>query len=178
MAFPATDLAQVVAGEYVDENDYNSLIDGLNFLADPPACRVYNSANVSIPNNSATSLTFNSERYDTDSMHSTSSNTSRITFNTAGLYVVSGTIQLAADSDYTLVQLGIQANSSTNIALIRDMATVNDSRILTVTTVYKFAAADFVELQVRQVNTSAAANNVLAVGNYSPEFSATWIGRG
>lgn len=167
------------AAELITVQKFNEqIMDNISFLANPPACRVYNSANVSIPNNSATSLTFNSERYDTDSMHSTSSATSRITFNTAGIYVVSGTIQLAADSDYTLVQLGIQADSITNLALIRDMATVNDSRILTVTTTYKFAVNSFVELQVRQVNTSGAANNVLAVGNYSPEFSACWIGLG
>lgn len=40
---------------------------------------VYNSANQSIPNNTTTILLFDSELYDTDSIHSTSTNTSRLT---------------------------------------------------------------------------------------------------
>jgi hypothetical protein len=42
-------------------------------------CRVYNSTVQSIPNNTVTAVTFDSEFYDTDGIHSTSSNTSRFT---------------------------------------------------------------------------------------------------
>ena len=62
------------------------------FFIDPPACSVYNSAVQSIPNATSTALTANSENYDNDSMHSTATNTSRITIQTAGRYLLSGTI--------------------------------------------------------------------------------------
>ena len=40
-------------------------------------CRAYNNANLALNNGTDTFLTFNSERYDTDAFHSTSSNTGR-----------------------------------------------------------------------------------------------------
>lgn len=57
-------------------------------ISNPPACQAYNSTNLSIPNNVATAVTMNSEAYDTDTMHSTSANTSRVTFTTAGIYTI------------------------------------------------------------------------------------------
>lgn len=58
------------------------------YILNPPACHVFNSANISIPNDTATALTFNSERYDTDTMHSTATLTGRITIVTEGIYIV------------------------------------------------------------------------------------------
>lgn len=50
---------------------------------------VYNSANISIPNNVATALTFNSKIFDSDLLHNISTNPSRLTCKKAGLYLVS-----------------------------------------------------------------------------------------
>jgi hypothetical protein len=58
------------------------------------SCRVYNSGNQTISNATWTDLTFDSELYDTDTMHDTSSNTNRITFTTAGVYVWMLTVML------------------------------------------------------------------------------------
>src|SRR5919108_3594221 len=57
-------------------------------LKEPPACMVYRTSNLSVANNTLTSVPFNVELYDTDTMHSTLANTERITFTTAGVYVV------------------------------------------------------------------------------------------
>ena len=64
-------------------------------LTDMPlikACRVRNSVAQSLANNTDTFLTFDTEDFDNDSMHSTASNTDRITIQTAGLYFVLGHI--------------------------------------------------------------------------------------
>jgi hypothetical protein len=50
--------------------------------------RVYNNAAITISTSSSTELTFNSEHYDTDSIHSTVSNTGRLTCQTAGKYLI------------------------------------------------------------------------------------------
>lgn len=50
-------------------------------------CALNNSGAQSMTNNAFTKLTFDTEEYDSDTMHSTSSNTSRITINTAGKYL-------------------------------------------------------------------------------------------
>lgn len=68
-------------------------------ISNPPACQAYNSTNLSIPNNTATVVTMNSEAYDTDTMHSTASNTGRITFTTSGIYTI--TFEVVWDKNTT-----------------------------------------------------------------------------
>jgi hypothetical protein len=58
-------------------------------------CKVGNSSDISIANNTDVYLTFNSEKFDTDAFHSTSSNTGRITVPSgkAGYYQVYSSVQ-------------------------------------------------------------------------------------
>jgi hypothetical protein len=60
-------------------------------------CSLYKSANQSVANNTGTAITFDTEVFDTDGYHSTSSNTSRITIPTGktGYYLISGTLSYA-----------------------------------------------------------------------------------
>lgn len=63
------------------------------FLYTPPMCRAYQSSTTeNLATATTTAITFDSEDYDTDSMHSTVSNTDRVTATTAGKYVVTGGI--------------------------------------------------------------------------------------
>lgn len=152
---------------------------GAHFQANPPACRVFHNANQSINDNTVTTVTFNSERWDTDSMHSTSVNPERITFNTAGLYIVTFHAAYASAADYDRTTYAIRLNGTTVLAetITTDQdATFNPSA--SVSTVYKFAASDYVEARTYQDNTANAARNLIVAGNQSPEFSATWIGLG
>lgn len=171
-----------VAGEHPTAAQFNANIrDNVSFLANPPACRVYRATSQSITNNSLTVVTFDTERYDTDSMHSTSSLTSRITINTAGIYVVSAHIVWQADTDYTRRLFDLLLNGATIIARKSDESAAHgiaNDEGWNLSTQYKLAAADYVEVRVFQTNTSAGANNVTAATNYSPEFAATWVGKG
>lgn len=171
---PYTSLTTVASGNVIDPAWGNLVDSNLDFLANPPACRVYSSGSFShASSGSAQPITFNSERYDTDSMHSTSVNTDRVTFTTAGLYLVEGGVQW--DANATGVRyLAIRLNGSTIIRLRQDNA-VNDLGQL-VSTVYKFAAADYVQLMAFQ--NSGATRTIIAAGNYTPELSATWVGLG
>ena len=146
----------------------------------PPACRVYNNASQSIPHNTLTAVTFNSERYDTDTMHDTVTNNSRITFTTAGLYAITANVQLASATDYTEFLLGIRADGATYILqhADRDPGTLSFARVMAVATQYKFTAGQYVELIVRQQNGATAARNSEVGGNWAPEFAATWVGTG
>lgn len=154
--------------------------DGLNYLANPPACRAYHNTTQSLTDNTETTVLFNAERYDTDTMHSTSTNTGRITFNTAGLYVVGFLIEVAAAADYTLCYTSLRLNGTT--PLFEDVSYADPVAAANVhlggTTVYKFAAADYVEIRAYQDNTANAARNITNAANRSPEFWATWIGLG
>lgn len=156
------------------------VVDNVSFLANPPACRVYHNTTQSIAHGVFQAVVFNSERFDTDSMHSTASNTSRITINTAGLYLVTGHTEFVTATDYTEHLVGFKVNGSTFIAFVRDKdpGTASDTRLYSVATTWKFAATDYVELFVFQGNGAAAARNLSGTAAYGTEFSATWIGRG
>ena len=141
--------------------------------ADPPpevipAARVYNSANISIPNATLTALTFNSERFDNDSIHSTASNTSRLTATTAGVYSISGNFTMAPlGSGVGLI--GVRLNGSLIIAYQRFAGITATNLIQAIQTTYKLDVGDYVELIAHQ--DSGSALNVIAASNYSPEFS-------
>ena len=147
------------------------VVANVSFLANPPACRVYNSANLAVVNaGSGSVLTFNSERFDTNTMHSTSSNTDRITVNTAGLYQVtfSGTWATAASSTRVFELWNSSAGRIGSAAL------VGTELSATVTALWKASAGQF--FYVIAYQTSGGGLNVNAVANTSPEFSAVWVG--
>ena len=175
MAYPATDISNRAAGDFVTDVMWDELVDALNFLANRPACRVYHSAAQSLANNTDTTLAFNSERYDTDSMHDTVTLNSRVTFNKAGLYTLFATLDFAANATGIRVAY-IMLNATTTLALDIRNASSADVTSLTLATTYKFAAGDHVILVAKQ--TSGGALNVSSAGNRTPEFGATWIGRG
>src|SRR3954463_13444130 len=66
--------------------------DPLTFLLDPPAAQVRRTTAQTIVTGTPTAIAFDAEDADTDAMHSTVSNTSRLTCLTAGRYAVSGCI--------------------------------------------------------------------------------------
>jgi hypothetical protein len=139
-----------------------------------PSARVYNNANISHAT-SATfqALTFNSERWDSDEIHSTSSNTGRLTCNTAGLYLITGHIEFAANATGNR-GARIRLGGSTNIAsALRPAATGGDISDVSVAVTYRLAETEYVELLSYQ--SSGGALNVLSSANFSPEFSMTWI---
>ncbi len=137
-----------------------------------PACRVYKTTATSIANATVTSLTFNAERYDNDGMHSTSSNTGRITINTPGVYLVTfhGTWGTSGGGRRWCA---IQMNGATRIGQ-GDFNPAGDS--MSIATAYKFAKGDYIEAQVYQSNGGAI--NLNAFGDASPEFSATYLSDG
>ena len=79
------------AGDAVTAADYNIMANNAIFLAKPPACRLYNTANLTGYTMNST-ITWSAEQYDTDNMHSNVTNTGRITATTAGMYLVSGCV--------------------------------------------------------------------------------------
>ena len=177
---PYTSPATQTAGAVAAASWANSIKAATDFLANPPACRVYHTANQSIPNSTESTVAFNSERYDTDSMHSTVTNNSRITITTAGLYAVSVSLQFGVDTDYTVAYAVLRVNGSTQIAYggVGTWSAALVGPLVSVGTISKFAAGDYVEVRVLQANASAGANNIIASAQGSPEFSACWLGLG
>lgn len=168
---------------YETDTDRTVVYTGTEWRLDhnPPACRVFHSVDQSLADATITAIAFNSERYDTDTMHDTAVFNTRITFKTPGVYVVTASLAFTGATDYTSLFLGIRLNGLTYIAQASAPG-ANDSGLnviaLIQSTQYKFAVNDYVEVLAWHNNTANAARNVLSSANHSPEFSATWVGVG
>lgn len=158
------------AGQVPPASWGDQIRDNFEFLIDPPACSVYNSAAQTIANATTTSMTADSENFDNNSMHSTSTNTSRITFTTAGRYLCFATVQFAADVD-GVRNVKFRINGATEYECVQVPAVSSVSSIvITATRAFVFAASDYVECRV-----SHTAGNNLSVTLL--EFGATFLTR-
>lgn len=157
------------------------VVDNLDWLAHEssggaPMARVYNSTAFSVANTTFTAITFNSERYDIGACHSTSSNTSRLTVPSGGggVYIIGGCASFAANAT-GIRQLSIRVNGTTDIWAVSDTSvTASGAANLALTTDYRLAAGDYVELVAYQ--SSGGNLNVSNAGSYSPEFFFRWVG--
>ena len=114
-------------------------------------------------------MTFDSESYDTDTMHSTSSNTSRITFTTAGKYSVKGVF--CSDTN-AVVYGGIRLNGSTYIQKEGvGNAGANTANGFTFALDYVFAAADYIELMGTLASTGTAKGTEAGCQMHAHKFA-------
>ena len=135
------------------------------------SARAFNTAAFALTSGTAAVITLDSERWDTDTIHSTSSNTSRLTATTAGKYQITGHAEFASNGTAGRRRIEILLNGTTVLAsqdCVLNTATPTDAVRCSITTHYDLAATDYVELRANQ--TASATLNVNASGNYSPEF--------
>ena len=135
-------------------------------------CRAYNSGNLTVHNNAVTPLALDSERFDTNAYHSLVTNTSRLTVSTAGYYLIAGSFEFTTA---IFGQALIYLNGTTFISIqgAAADATVGSAQC-SISTVYKLAGGDYVELAAYQ--NSGADATILAAGNYTPEFMIAFLG--
>jgi len=130
--------------------------------------RVKNNANISINDSTQTTLTFNTELWDTDTIHDTGSNTERLTCKTAGKYLIVLNLAWAGDVDgYRIAQINLNAGA-TPICYSVQISAGTGWLGQIVTTIWDLDVDDYVVADV--YHTAGAALNVLHVANMSPEF--------
>lgn len=155
-------------------NLFARMADQIRPVTTGQGARVYNNANISIPNATVTVLTFNSERFDNDNIHDTSTNTSRLTCQTPGIYLITACVRFAANATGQR-QAYIRLNGSTIIAICTTNNTgASIATDIALATIYSLSATNYVELCVYQ--NSGAALNVVYASAYSPEFAMIRIG--
>lgn len=161
-----------VAGEIETAAYMNSLAQVLTFLQNPPRCRVYQTTGTSLANNAATVLNFDTESWDTDNMHSTTSNTNRITASTPGLYKVTGRLVLTdntvGDRFVSIRKNGTEIGRDEGP---HDAGTGNLWSGLVTDEVY-LAVGDYIDLAGYQ-NTGAAVTS--GAGTNNCMLSARWV---
>lgn len=132
--------------------------------------RVYNDADIDFPSAAFTAVTFNSEVYDAWGMHSTASNTSRLTipsdqYGTALYHISAQLTWAAAGTRYILIKV----NGTTYIAANYTPTACLGVRV---ETTYPLDAGDYVEVVV----FPTAGADVKYYEKYSPTFSIMQVG--
>ena len=140
----------------------------------PPSARVSQSATVQFANNTETCLSFNTQTsvYPA-SMHSTTSNSSRLTAPSSGMYLITGHVLWNAFSSGGMRQVVVYKNDATIIAADTKPVSVANALWHSVTTVYPLAATDWVTLRVAQ--DSGSTGSVIATGEGGQQFTLTKV---
>lgn len=137
--------------------------------------RVYNSANISIPDDvgNFTALTFDTEIYDTDSIHSPTVNTSRLTCQTAGYYHIEGHVTFAAAATGRRAAQ-ITLNGLTFLSTADGPPDAVFGTKCNPSTDYYLNVGDYVELEA--IQSSGSPLNVLGGFERTPAFMMHRIG--
>lgn len=170
--------ATATAGNILTAAYLNTYVrDNVAWLAtDSPSCRVYNNAAFSVPNAAFTAVTFNSERFDNAAIHSTVTNTERLTIPTGGggKYVVGGGAAYTANGNGNTRILSVGVNGIATYAGAQSSPwNAAANTYINISTVYTMAAADYFTMPAYQDST--AALNIVQANNYSPEFFCFWF---
>jgi hypothetical protein len=138
-----------------------------------PNASLFHNTTQSLTSGSATALNMNSERYDTQDGHSTSSNTSRYTIATPGTYLLGAAVEFAANATGDR-RLALRLNGSTLVAEAATRATAAGTTRLTTSRAYRLVPGDYVEAVATQ-DSGGALNTGSATTGAAQELSATWI---
>jgi parallel beta-helix repeat protein len=121
-----------------------------------------------------TAIPFNIEDFDNDAIHDNSTNNTRLTCKTQGLYRITCSVEWEAGTNNTRRDLNMRANGTPILAVERKMAITGYTIRHTVTATYPLVAGDYVEV----VALTDEAGNVNIKGNllYSPVFTMERVG--
>lgn len=136
--------------------------------------RVYRDSVQAITTGTWTPVTFNQEDYDVGDVHSTVTNTSRLTAGVDGIYAIIGLFHFAGDA--TGIRAGrIRLGGATTIGETNELNPVAGSSCkMKVMTQYELSATDYVELEV--YHTKGSDLNINQVSKSSPYFMMWRIG--
>ena len=136
-------------------------------------CRVYNGSSITLTNVTFTDLTFDSEDFDNGGLHSTTSDTDRITISEAGVYAIFGQVEFDVNSS-GVRQIYIELNDTTQ--LVRGYVPTFSAiaTLMNVSAIVDLAVDDYIRLvayQDRGANLGVHSDNVA-----TPIFSAIKVG--
>jgi len=136
-------------------------------------CRIYHSANQTVPNNTNTVLTYDSEHYDNGGLHNPAANPTRITFQKPGIYLATAAVRWEQNATGRRI-LFLRLNGSDFFGLSSIPAVSGDYTYEITAFTRDFDAGDYIESLVHQ--DSGGDLTVDTVANMSPEFTVQWLG--
>lgn len=147
-----------VNGETVTHTLLNTHIrDNLDFLHSKDHASVYQSSNQTLTDSTYAAITFDSEHFDSNSMHNNSSTTSRIKCNSDGLYLVVFKVQFAANTTgIRRVQIREKAAASSSGGTARGVwngpGLTSEDTVIAGSRLLRLVDTDYVELFAYQTS--------------------------
>lgn len=174
-----TSVPSVSTGDVYQASTYNTYTaQNLNNLIVPPACKAVRTTAQSVNTATITAIAFTAaDEFDTDSMHDTVTNNTRITVNTVGLYIVTGCINLTPNATGAYRTAMIRKNGSTELAY-QNMGSgpgTGQTRINVTTIDFASAATDYYELCA--YHESGGPLDTVNAGGFHAHLEVAWIGR-
>jgi len=130
--------------------------------------RVTHASAQSIISGSGVIVAFDTERWDTDTMHDNVINNSRLTATTAGKYVISAHIKFASNNT-GIRSFSLRVNGTDVIAVYTQNSVTDSVNEMSISTIYEFSATDYVEVQAFQ--NSGGNLDITKDNLFSPEFA-------
>ena len=160
----------VTTGDVYTAAHHNNILENLGNHRVPPMCKVYQNTGEVINDASNTTLSFDLEYFDTDGMHDNSTNNSRITIVTAGVYLVIGSVRYTTTID-----------DDTRVSILKDTVNIcidergpnNTRSAQQVMGYFDLDVGEYLELQVYQNNSGSGTRTIDTSYTW---LSAAWIG--
>jgi len=170
-----TTISRVDAGDDVTSSAWNNQVKGnLEHLYSVPRCEAYRSADQTIGNASFTSVTWDSETFDTASIHDTSTNSDRFTLVRDGMWLVVAQINFVSNATGTR-RARLRFNDSSTLSQSYFYTASGDTaRFTTSAIVYTDTTTDYVSLQVFQ--NSGGNLNFNGGSAAASRMSVAWLG--
>ena len=146
------------------------LRDNLLALRTPPTCRATQTTATSLANATYTAVTFNAEAWDTDAIHSTTTNTERLNPSTAGKYLVVANVGLSGAANLTLAARLFKNTTAIAYQAQTTTPSVSPDGIVIQTIIDMNGTTDYLTVEVYQ-NSGAARNTNTGI----TFFSCVWV---
>lgn len=173
MIIPSTRL--FTAGEVETGAYLNSAVTNLgNFMLGKPIVYLRQTAAQTLTTATNAVLAFDTEDIDRDNGHSTSTNTSRYTAQTAGWYYIQGSASFAGNITGTRIARFLVNGTALNAGGNITAYTLNtNTNVLPINNFTYLNVGDYVEIQVQQ--TSGGNLNTVVTAPNQSFMSAIWV---
>lgn len=169
-----TTYLDAISGGFITTEWGDRVKANLDALYNPPQAHAISPEGYFVPNNAVTPLIFGGERYDTDALHSITTNTSRLTCVRAGVHHISAGMTYAGSAAGNLRIIAIRLNGTTTIAQFDGKPLSTNTVALAVAVDYKLALNDYVEV----ITLQDSGGSLTSLNSPMARFSMRWVGVG
>jgi len=173
MAKTYPDIGTFSPGDILTAATMNEVGTNLDNHRVPPMCRVKQTSGQQVNDASPAIAAFNAEDFDTDAMHDNSTNNSRVTIKTAGVYlIIASAAYTAGVSDDA--SMSLLKNGAGGIGGYTSWGPANTGAGMTTSLLIQLAVNDYIELSLYQNNS---ANTPRTTDTTQTFIMAIWQGQ-